>query len=84
MSNESSPAVPLQVLRDVVEKLDEELTEPSKTLLHRLINHYDPHAPFPEKSPEETGFGPLDSDNFKEYNRDRRRWEAGQRPRFSP
>ena len=35
--------------------------------------------PFPVSRPRETGFGPLDSDNSKEWNRDRRRWEAGER-----
>ena len=37
-------------------------------------------APFPEPRPEETGFGPLDADNFKEWNRARRRWEAEHGP----
>lgn len=36
---------------------------------------------YPEARPTETGFGPLDSDNMREWHRNRRRWEAEQRNR---
>ena len=32
------------------------------------------HAPFPEPKPEKTGFGPMDSDDLKEWQKARRRW----------
>ena len=35
--------------------------------------------PFPIPRPKDTGFGPLDSDNFREWDRWRRDWEAGKR-----
>jgi hypothetical protein len=36
--------------------------------------------PFPDPPPEKTGFGPLDSDNYKEWLKDKRRWEAEHGP----
>lgn len=33
---------------------------------------------YPVPQPERTGFGPVDSDNMKEWNKDRRKWERDQ------
>ena len=33
-------------------------------------------AEYPEPVPEETGFGPMDSDNRKEWRKDKAKWEA--------
>lgn len=33
---------------------------------------------YPVPPPEDSGFSPLDSDNWKEWRRDKRRWEAAQ------
>ena len=34
------------------------------------------HKPFPTPYPEDTGFGPLDYDNAKEWRKDKAKWEA--------
>lgn len=34
---------------------------------------------YPEPKPEPTGFSALDSDNMKEWHKDRRKWEAKNR-----
>ncbi|WP_156149265.1 hypothetical protein [Microbacterium foliorum] len=34
------------------------------------------YAPFPDPFPEDSGFGPLTSDNRKEWWKDKRKWEA--------
>jgi hypothetical protein len=34
---------------------------------------------YPVPPPKDTGFSPLDSDNWKEWHKDRRKWEAQQK-----
>ena len=73
--------IPVEQLRAVLQGLNE-LPEPARGRLEALAEHYDPATPFPDPAPKSQGFGPLDSDNHKEWLQDRRKWDEGRRPRF--